>query len=435
PASITLNPQTLRSALLEGNLSIQESLLRLHDAKDQINIARGNLLPYLNLGGLITSSGSPTFLLSSVQYLLPFLIPSNWFDYRAQKNLFEAEILSYRILQLNAYSSALSMYYTVLADQQYQNIYIEQAEDLRKVYETRRSQYVAGTISVEDLLQAQSQGLMAQIRASQMRALQKQEIAALRAALGLPLSTEIWIDSSAMPLSEWETGRSISDVAEEAFRLAPEQIQITWLEKAAIQQKWSRIFGFIGSASLSSQASVNGSGNSDHASFSDLKGSANIGIGFGYYPSIQLSDRSIDHIRLRLEELKQELKQTLEAELTSLDEYKGQLELASIVETNMRDVYDIVVNKFKFGLTDFVNVLTARAQLLDAGVARIKAQHDLNLLRVTLHRTMLSDQFAFVTGCNFSTPQKVNKGFRWPWQWGKGRKTSHKSLDELCKQN
>src|SRR4051812_45402677 len=50
---LRLNPETLRKQLLENNLSIIQALNQVHDAKDQVSVARGNLLPSLNLGALL----------------------------------------------------------------------------------------------------------------------------------------------------------------------------------------------------------------------------------------------------------------------------------------------------------------------------------------------------------------------------------------------
>src|SRR4051812_30110387 len=77
--AVAINPKTLRSLIVHNNFGEMTQLNLIHQAKDTVDQARGRLLPSLNLGAIISGiTAGPAFALTSISFLLPFLLPSNW---------------------------------------------------------------------------------------------------------------------------------------------------------------------------------------------------------------------------------------------------------------------------------------------------------------------------------------------------------------------
>ncbi len=72
-------------------------------------------------------------------------------------------------------------------------------------------------------------------------------------------------------------------------------------------------------------------------------------------------------------------------------------------ETHLRNAYQGIACEYYFGFASMTDVLVARSALANATLAKIAADLDLNLLRVALHRALLTDQFANIHGCTNPT--------------------------------
>ncbi len=424
PQQVILTPEFLRHQVLEGNLSLEQELNIIKDQKDKMNVARGQLLPSLNLGMLISSG--PSFLLSSISFLLPFLFPSNWMALDAATDQFNAEKISYKILEMNVYSSSLSMYYTVLADAKIQKIYEQQAKDLMNIYTIKKMQFdLIGIVTPQDLEQTLASAQLAQVSASQLKELAAQETAALRQVLGLPLATEIEFTAQNMPGSDWEN-KPIAQAVLQAFSVAPENQQIDFLIAAAKAKDLSADFGFLNTATLS----ASGSGGSG-ATLGNLAGGVSFHFGFDYFPNLNLTERSILEIQLQKRQLGLQITQTLESVTKSLVEANRQFSLASQAEVEMTNVYNTIKLNYDLGLTELINVLTAHVQLVQASVARVKAEQDLNQQRVSLHRVMITDQFSLIKGCAIM-PKKKHGGLGGLIGGIFGDSDPDKTIDQMC---
>ena len=424
--TIKLNPATLRSKILESNISILTELNQVHAAKDQINIARGNLLPSLNLSGLMT--GSATFLLSGITALVPFFLPSNWLNISVQKAAFEAEKDSYWIMQLNTYSSALAMYYTMLADQKTHKIYSDEAEDLKNIYLTlKKKSEVLHTVSADVLNHAKSQYESAAVQASSSRELEVQELAAIRSVLGESLATNIVFDTSMMAASTWED-KNIQSAVDQAYAISPEHRQNLNLIESSRKARTSSLFSFLSSASLASSGSTSGS-NPSSASFGNLTPRGSVNLGFATAPTYELNSKTIYANELRETALKESTTKILEAAMNSIVEAKKQVELSAKAEAEMLDVYDVKLQRYNLGLgVAFMTVLLARTQAVATSLQHVNAELDLNLQRVTMHRALLTDEFAQIKGCQGEVMAAQGGFFKNLF----GGKKADISLDQAC---
>jgi len=413
-APVVLNPAKIRELVLNSNLSLVQAMNNVHDAKDRVNIARGNLLPSINLGGAIAMASGATFVLASASFLLPFLMPSRWFDQAQSKDLFESEKLSFQLSELNTYSSTLSLYLTIQSDQEIRKVYEDQARSLRQIADILEVDYHLGTATKEAWQQADAQALMAEANASKLAELAAQEKAAMRMALGLPLDAQFEFGPAEIPFSEWES-KPLSEAAEAAKNASLERRQVDYLVSAAKSATWSKAFSFLNAFSLAGTAGAPG----ESVSFDKSSFTGSVNFGFAYFPTLSLSQRSIEEMKLQGDIIEQQSRRLIEATTLSLVEAQRQYTVSQRAEDEMKSVYEATVLKYQLGSATLLDVLTASSQLATSSVSRIKSRLDVDTLRVTLHRAYISDQFAEIPACKLNEPvnDRGSGGF---WGWFRG---------------
>ena len=251
-----VNPTSIRNQLLSKNMTLLQALNNVQNSKLNVSMARAKLLPSLNLSVLLPALANPTFLLSSVTFLFPFLVPSNWAVLKQQKELFEADKASYKAIQLNILSNSLSLYYTYLNDIKVQKVYSDQSEVLGRLYSTLKKQSVIlGNVTSEDLEMSHAQWQESLIRTSKLQELLVEEKAALRTLLGLPLGSELITEEVGLLPSEFET-KSVFEIADHSLLVSPESLQLNYLMNAARLGKYSKVFGFLSTSVIAGNSTT-----------------------------------------------------------------------------------------------------------------------------------------------------------------------------------
>ncbi len=417
---VSINARSLRVMLLDRNLTIAMAMNQVEQSKQQVNVARGNLLPNIGLGGVIESG--PSFMLTTVSSLLPFLMPSKWMDLKESQHLLTAQAESYYIAQLNAYSSAYSMYMTILGDQQLRAALVRQYENLKAMEEELRVPAEMGMIRKEDYLQAQAQAELALVQVSQVDDLLQKEKASVRQMLGLPLSQEITFETSNVPASKAE-GQTAQALLDQVHEKSPESKQMNSMILAAQVSKFSKGFSFLSGSSLGKSRAAGGS-------FGSFEQTGSINFGFSYFPELAISNLQMAQLRMRKQELKLDQAELLESTLGSLKEAYRQYDSADKAYINLLEVYDSEALRYKLGMTDIQTVLQASNALTTAITGKAKAQTALNTLRISLHRVMISDQFEAIESCRI---QRDNRGGI-KNHWGRlvNKDKWQVTLDEAC---
>lgn len=420
---VAINPELIKSQLLDANVNVLLSLNKVQKAKEQVNISRGNLLPSINLGFLL--SGDPSFLLSSVSVLLPFLLPSNWIILKQNKQLLAAEGKAYYIAQLNAYASGLALYQTYLADREIRNVVAEQLRNNRLIEEETKRRFESGKADLSELLQAQAQSKNSLLQLSQLNVLLGKEASALREMLALPLEAELVFEDY-HPNEMAEEAMNLSQLAQKAIEVSPEKVQMQHLIEAAKLDKWAKAFSFITGSSLNGQSRGDVS-----ASFSDLTHTGSVGLGFGYFPALELSSLNIEAMRLRDRELELENAHIAEDLYLEVNESKKQVVYAVEAEIKMQQVYDSERIKFENGWTDLLRLYQLKSAAINAKVARIKATMQLDQARYGLQRTLIVGQFGNIKDCNISKAVSGNKAKWWEKIFKRNRKNP--TIEEACR--
>ncbi|GIL18239.1 MAG: hypothetical protein BroJett040_19900 [Oligoflexia bacterium] len=392
-----INPTSLRSLVLKQNTSVLLGLNQVHQAKAQLNLARASLLPGVSLA-LSQPSGQPSFILSSVSILMPFLLPSNWFNLSKTKAMLRAEEAAYRLVQLNAYASVYSMYNTMSGDFQIREALWQQYQDLKSIaYILEQQDKLTGAADPKDLAMARAQAELARLQVSQMDELLVKEKAALRHALGLALEDEIIFENAQVPESDFENQDMIT-VAQRSLEVAPENVQIDQMVIAAKKDFWAKTFSFLTGATLSAQA-YNSGGQMHSAAFSSLSEVGTASFSFGQFPMMELASNNKDQLLIRKKEVQLQMNQIVESALGSLDEVRKQVGYAEYAEKNYIIAYNIELERYRLGINDVSKVLYAKRDVSTATLAKIRVMVDLGQQRINLHRIGLTDQFAEVKGC------------------------------------
>lgn len=413
PAQVVINAATLKKYMLDRNIDLLVQLNQVQQAKARVNQARGNILPSINLGTVVASGVS--FGLATVSVLLPFLLPSSWFDLRYSQHFLNAQSSAYYIAQLNTYASAYTLYYTVLNDMDLRTALYSQYMASKNLEDAMKPAMERGIISPEDFLKAQAQTQLAYIQVSQVDALINSEKAAVREMLALPLTTEITFERGHAPVSQYENQPPMV-LLPQVLKTSPEYSQMNSLISAADAARWSQAFSFLTGSSLTAAKS--------NGSFGDVSHVGSVNLGFAYFPALQISNLNIAALKLQKQALEFDHAQILEVTLFSLQEAGRQLVAAEVAVANLQKVYDSQLSRFRLGMVSLVDLLQTTNSLTSALANRVTAQSSLDNQRIALHRIMLSDQFSAVTACKIR--QKPRKGTFKPQE-------QQASLDKACR--
>ena len=414
-----VNPTSLRIQVLSENISLLEALRNVQNSKLNVSLARAKLLPSINLSALLPALASPTFLVSSVTFLFPFLVPSNWMVLRQQSELLESDKAAYDALQLNILSNSLSLYFTYLNDQKTQLFFSNLSETLGILYNRLKKQSeILGNVSIEDLGMASAQWQESKIKSSQLLELLIEEKAGLRTLLGLPLRTKIDVEDFDLLPSPYES-KTVYEIADHSLKVAPEAMQLDFLIKAANSGKFAKVFGFM------SSASVFGTSFNNTSPFSILKASGGFTFGMDNLVNIQIANNNIESVKLRTQQLKFENERTAEILVGEINEVKFQKVLSGNALRDRLSVYDAQKREYAIGLISLQTLLQTQVQLTDSYVANIKSELDLKMQRLTLMRLVIDGDFSKIKRCKaLLIPSRKTK---------KNRHDKGNSLDEVCR--
>jgi len=426
---VTINPETLRQWVISSNLGIVEELNRVHAAKEKVNVDYANLLPSLNLGSIV--QGKSGVILSSITFLLPFLMPSNWIAVRTDKSLFESEKISYRILQLNSYNSALITYYTILANQTLLAIYIQQERNLASIAAIISEAVKTGMTTKRDALVAQAQTLTAHEQVLKTREMIEGEIVSLKQAMDLPISAELKLESSTVGETPAEAG-TVQNAIDRADAAAPELVQLGLISLAANHAKWSAVFSFIQNPSLSSISVPNHDGQYANASLSRLTPRASLNFSFAAFPSYELAQTDADLIRIQIKEAELANQTVVATAYEGLGEAKERLNTALSAERKFREVYAVDLQRYKIGTLSLTDLLIDQTSLSNASLMHVESVLDMNLERTILNRALLTDTFSGIPGCASDAVAKSQTDAGRFLRSIFGGKKDRITLDQLC---
>jgi outer membrane protein TolC len=420
PAVLHINPNTLRTYLLSSNRGVLESLNSVLAAKQNVSSKRGALLPSLNISAFI--SRFPNFASATVQVLLPFLVPSNWFNLDMSKQQLAATGYAYYLLELNNYASAVGLYETVVGDIELSKVLAQQYKILKQISDYVFNEYQIGIETAADVAQGKYQAQAALGQLQKINELIAQEQSQVRALLGLPLSVKLIFDDTHMS-SIGQEQVAASTILATVNPVSAEERQFESLIAASNDNKKNAQFSFLTGAAVN----YNSIGSSAFASNAEVTG----GIGFSYIPNINIASLNTSQLRLQQSELRIQQGQTIESALASIKEDREQMASANEAVRQAQIFFNGEMAAYKLATVDLLHALQASTNLITAETTAVNVKIDLDNQRLTLLRILVAGEFAKIPTCATKGAEKSGGIFGVLGSFLGGKKKTI-SVDQLC---
>lgn len=233
------------------NFKVYENALKVYQAKTNIEKARADLLPRLNLWKIIGAIFNPTSLFDSITDAAPFLVPGNWFRLEEVKLLYLAEKEGYRALWGNEVNIAKVMYTHLLLDQRLYAHIQQSIVDLEKVHRIIKTRETFGGVPPGTARDVEIKLLGLKEDKKNLEVLLAQEYSELSYVLGYSSNTELSLDPISMP--DFDNLKPI-DPREYEFRLlstSPERRQFDHFLSVVSQIKQEIQYAFLGVSPIS----------------------------------------------------------------------------------------------------------------------------------------------------------------------------------------
>jgi hypothetical protein len=291
------------------NFEVLAEANRVYQAKQAIHVARGELLPKLNVWRLAGAVLDPLKLIELVQDIAPFLIPANWFRVEEQKLLHLAQREGHRALFMNELFTARALFHQVALDEALWQEMLKASKEHETLFEVARVRAQMGDISREAAQELEIRLLQVREDVRTLGELVARERTQLSLAMGYPGRTQLELVAPAY--KDPQTAKPL-DYDQFEFRVmdaAPERRQIDWLVKAADWVRREAVFSFLGSSSLSRGV---GGGIFDDLPVQD-------GLGFGLGPSLKIVKGKKELLKLQGAGVEEVLKRQLDVTLLGHD--------------------------------------------------------------------------------------------------------------------
>lgn len=390
-----VSPTSIKKQLFSANTSVLLGINKVHQAKEQINLARARLYPSINLNQLLFSNSMNTFTATAVEILFPFLVPARWSEYDQSKENLTAQLEALKIIRMNNYASVYTMYVNVLSDMDLIRVFEQEVQDLVDIEKLVNNLYKAGLSSKMELDRIQGQKKLALVNLSKIKENLVQVKSSMKHMLGLPSNVDIIFTPFNVRESSWES-KNYQAVAKAAEVVSPEMKQMLSIAKAAEYDTWSSQLAFIGGGSIKTPSGIT---NNQSAAFDDTMLGISFNIGYSQVPLIALSKERQKEIAIRLSELKLEILDRSETSLLQVLESKERLGYATDAKLSYRSVYERDYFRYQMGLIDLFTVLESRNKYRDAIIENLRSKTQLSLNRIVLHRLLLTDNFKGLEKC------------------------------------
>ncbi len=300
--SLTISLEEITQKISTENYLVLENAQRVYQAKEAIEVSRGNLLPHLNFWKVAAITFEPMAAIGMVEDIAPFLVPANWFRVKEQEILYLATQESYRALWANELMTGRNLYFKILFDeillekiQENKNL-INQILNISKMREKLGGQ--RQTISQD--IEVRVLALQEDIRS--LEVLINEELNSLSYLMGH--ASEVEIKPQPIDLPEFENFEPLNytDFEFRVLDTAPELRQMEYLVKVADLVKKEEEFSFLGGSNLS--RGVAG------GVFDGLPMGVG-GLGFGLAPAIRVAKAQKEILKIQKRGIEEVLKRQL----------------------------------------------------------------------------------------------------------------------------
>ena len=308
------------------NYNVYENALKVYQAKSNIEKARADLLPKLNLWKIAGMVLDPLSIMDSITDVAPFLVPGNWFRVTEIKLLYLAEKEGYRALWANEVNTAKAMYMHILLDQKLLKHVQVSIVDLEKVHRIILTRETFGGVRPGTARDVEIKLLGLKEDEQNLLLLLSQEHTELSYVLGYDSNTIIALDKISMPV--FENLKPI-DNKEYEFRLissSPERRQFDHFLSVLSQIKNEIKYSFLGVSQISRGVA---GGVFDFLPVPD-------GLGFGQGAAMNIVDAQKEIVKTQKKGVEETLKRQLynmanvyNSNIYNYGNYKRRVELST----------------------------------------------------------------------------------------------------------
>lgn len=317
----------------EQNYNLKENAYKVYQAKENIEKARAELLPRLNLWNIVGVILDPTSLVDKISDAAPFLIPANWFRLEEIKILTLAEKEGYRALWGNEVFAAKALYRHTLYDQQLL-LHIQQSiKDLEEILLVVKTKELFGGAKPGTARDVEVRILGLKEDEVNLKVLISLERDELSYALGYPAETNLRLSAIDIPKIE-----SLKEIDKRTFEFkmlstSPERRQFDHFLSVISQVKKEQQYNFWGVSSISrgvaggvfdSLPISNGVGNSVQASEKIIDAQKEI---------LKVQKRGVE------ETLKRQLKATVTIYNSDIKNYKNYQRRQILAKESKESIY------------------------------------------------------------------------------------------------
>lgn len=334
-AATRMNLSDVTKKVSERNFTVLAEAEKSYQAKLNIEQARNNLLPRLNIWSLAKVALDPTALLDLIPDIAPFLVPANWFRLQQTEILYFAEAEGYRALWANELLTSRMIYYRILMDRNLHGIVHEHLLDLQKLYEIAKTRQVVGLERIETVRSIETLVLKLEEDEAQLRLLLDEEMNALSLGLGLPAEEVFDIEPVVLRNPSVQAPIRYELYVLKTLDVAPETRQYDHFLKVIPLLKKEVWFSFLGASETSRGVA---GGIFDGISIPN-------GLGFSSATTIKIIDSQQKILEIQeqgiMETIKRQLKNTVNLYNTvvsfySKTERREELALANIESLNQK---------------------------------------------------------------------------------------------------
>lgn len=233
------------------NFKVYEYALKVYQVKANVDKARWDLLPKLNLWSIAGMVMDPFSIVEKIPEVAPFLVPGNWFRLNEVKLLYLAEQEGYRALWGNEIFTAKTLYKNFLFDQQVLKHVQSSLKEFEKIHQIIKTRETFGGAPPGSARDIEIRILGLQQDEQNLKILLAQEYDQLTYSFGLPAQEKKELAPVVIPVIE---RLKPMDPTQYEFRLlshSPERRQFDHFLSVLDQIKKEIMFSFLGVSQVS----------------------------------------------------------------------------------------------------------------------------------------------------------------------------------------
>lgn len=299
------------------NLEVYANALKVYQAEKSISVARGNLLPKLNFWRIISTPFDPRSLVGIVGDIAPFLIPSNWFNFKAEGLMYQAQRESYKALWANEVMTARGLYIHLLFDKNLLSHIRQSQKDIKSMASVIRSHEVLGGSPVGASRELEIRLLALEEDARALQMLIAEESGLLAYMMGYGVTTVIEVEDIPMPNFDSFAPLAYESYEPQVLAYSPELKQYDFIIAASKYIKRTAQFSLFG---VTDESRGTANGIFDDVPIQD-------GLGFGTPASVQVAKSKTEMLKVQKQGAEETLKRQLKLLITNynldIENYKG----------------------------------------------------------------------------------------------------------------